>query len=215
LRALLSVADREGISALARDLLALDVEVFATDGTREHLAADGIEVRPVSELTGLPNLVGGQVKTFHPAIYAGILARRDVGAQMDELAEQGIGPIDIVVVNVNPFAPAVGAHLVPIDEAIEMIDVGGAALLGAAARDPAVFPDPDRLDIGRTPNPHLGFGAGIHYCVGANIARAELQEALAFLARRVERVELDGEPAYGTILGIYGLDALPLRLYPA
>ena len=61
----------------------------------------------------------------------------------------------------------------------------------------------------------LTFGAGIHYCVGANIARAELQEALAFLARRVERLELDGEPVYGTILGIYGLDALPLRLYPA
>lgn len=61
----------------------------------------------------------------------------------------------------------------------------------------------------------LTFGAGIHYCVGANIARAELQEALAFLAQRVERVELDGEPVYGTILGIYGLDALPLRLYPA
>jgi len=136
-RALLSVANRDGIVSLARELLALDVEVFATDGTREHLAADGIEVRPVSELTGLPTLIGGQVKTFHPAIYAGILARRDIPAQMDELIEQGIGAIDIVVVNVSPFAPAVGAQLVPIDEAIEMIDVGGAALLGAAARNGA------------------------------------------------------------------------------
>ncbi|HEU4571534.1 MAG TPA: bifunctional phosphoribosylaminoimidazolecarboxamide formyltransferase/IMP cyclohydrolase [Candidatus Limnocylindrales bacterium] len=136
MRALLSVANRDGISLLARDLQALDVEVYATDGTREHLAADGIEVRPVSELTGLPTLVGGQVKTFHPAIYAGILARRDVPDQMAELVEQGIGAIDIVVVNVNPFAPAVGL-LVPIDEAIEMIDVGGAALLGAAARNGA------------------------------------------------------------------------------
>ncbi len=137
LRALLSVANRDGISALARDLLALDIEIFATDGTREHLAADGIEVRPVSELTGLPTLIGGQIKTYHPAIYAGILARRDIPAQMEELASQGIGAIDIVVVNVSPFAPAVGAHLVPIDEAIEMIDVGGAALLGAAARNGA------------------------------------------------------------------------------
>src|SRR6266446_152339 len=136
-RALLSVANREGIVTLARELLALDVEVFATGGTRDHLAADGVEVRPVSELTGLPTLLGGQVKTFHPAIYAGILARRDIVAQMDELVEQGIGAIDIVVVNVSPFAPAVGAHLVPIDEAIEMIDVGGAALLGAAARNGA------------------------------------------------------------------------------
>jgi phosphoribosylaminoimidazolecarboxamide formyltransferase/IMP cyclohydrolase len=136
-RALLSVANREGIVTLARELLALDVEVFATEGTRDHLAADGVEVRPVSELTGLPSFLGGQVKTFHPAIYAGILARRDKPAQMDELVAQGIGAIDIVVVNVSPFAPAVGAHLVPIDEAIEMIDVGGAALLGAAARNGA------------------------------------------------------------------------------
>ena len=136
-RALLSVANRDGIVALARDLLALDVEVFATDGTREHLAADGIDVGSVSDLTGLPPLIGGQVKTFHPAIYGGILARRDVDAQMDELATQKIGPIDIVVVNVSPFAPAVGAQLVGIDEAIEMIDVGGAALLGAAARNAA------------------------------------------------------------------------------
>ena len=74
MRALLSVANRDGIVSLARELLALDVEVYATDGTRDHLAADGVEVRPVSELTGLPSLLGGQVKTFHPAIYAGILA---------------------------------------------------------------------------------------------------------------------------------------------
>jgi phosphoribosylaminoimidazolecarboxamide formyltransferase/IMP cyclohydrolase len=136
-RALLSVANREGIAALARDLLALEVEVFATDGTRDHLAADGIDVGAVSDLTGMPPLIGGQVKTFHPAIYAGILARRDVEAQMAELASQGIGPIDIVVVNVAPFAPAVGAQLVGLEEAIEMIDVGGAALLGAAARNGA------------------------------------------------------------------------------
>src|SRR5512141_1527599 len=68
-RALLSVANRDGIGSLARELLAADVEVYATDGTRDHLAADGIEVRPVSELTGLPTLIGGQVKTFYPAIY--------------------------------------------------------------------------------------------------------------------------------------------------
>ncbi len=135
MRALLSVANRDGVSAFARDLRALDVELFATDGTRDHLTADGVEVAPVSELTAVPPLVGGQVKTFHPAVYAGILARRDVPAQLEELAAQGIGLIDIVAVNVRPFAPEVGARMVPIDEAIEMIDVGGAALLGAAARN--------------------------------------------------------------------------------
>ncbi|MBA2372962.1 MAG: bifunctional phosphoribosylaminoimidazolecarboxamide formyltransferase/IMP cyclohydrolase [Chloroflexi bacterium] len=137
MRALLSVADRDGISTFARELRALDVEVYATDGTREHLAADGIEVESVSSLTKSAPLAGGQVKTFHPAVYAGILARRDVPAQLDELVEHGIGLIDIVVVNVKPFAPAVGAHLVGLDEAIEMIDIGGAALLGAAARNAA------------------------------------------------------------------------------
>src|SRR5580765_3523849 len=136
-RALLSVANREGISGLARDLVALGVEIFATDGTREHLAGDGVEVASVSELTKVPPLVGGQVKTFHPNVYAGILARRDVPDQLRELEATGIGLSDIVVVNVTPFAPAVGAQLVGIDEAIEMIDVGGAALLGAAARNAA------------------------------------------------------------------------------
>jgi phosphoribosylaminoimidazolecarboxamide formyltransferase / IMP cyclohydrolase len=136
-RALLSVANRDGISGLARDLLGLGVEIFATDGTREHLARDGVEVGSVSALTSIAPLVGGQVKTFHPAIYAGILARRDVPEQLSELEANAIGLIDIVVVNVTPFAPAVGARLVGIDEAIEMIDVGGAALLGAAARNAA------------------------------------------------------------------------------
>lgn len=135
MRALLSVANRDGISAFARDLQALGVELFATDGTRDHLAADGVEASSVSELTQVPPLVGGQVKTFHPAVYAGILARRDVPEQLAELAEHGIGLLDIVVVNVRPFAPEVGARLVGINEAIEMIDVGGAALLGAAARN--------------------------------------------------------------------------------
>ncbi len=134
-RALLSVADREGIVAFARDLQSLGVEIVATDGTREHLAAAGIEVESVSALTQVPPLVGGQVKTFHHSIYAGILARRDKPEQIAELQSQGIGLIDIVAVNVNPFAPLVGPRLLPIDDAIAMLDVGGAALLGAAARN--------------------------------------------------------------------------------
>jgi len=142
-RALLSVANREGISGLARALRALDVEIFATDGTREFLASDGIEVGSVSELTDGQTTVGGQVKTFHHAVYAGILARRDVPGQMAELTTQGIVPIDLVIVNVKPFAPAVGVKLVGLDEAIEMIDVLGAAARNsagvAAASDPSQY----------------------------------------------------------------------------
>jgi phosphoribosylaminoimidazolecarboxamide formyltransferase / IMP cyclohydrolase len=134
-RALLSVGNREGIADLARHLLDLGVEVFATEGTREMLAADKIEARPVSELTGAQPLAGGQVKTFHPAIYAGILARRTKPDELEELATNAIELIDVVVVNVKPFAPQVGERAVPLDEAIEMIDVGGTALLTAAARN--------------------------------------------------------------------------------
>jgi phosphoribosylaminoimidazolecarboxamide formyltransferase/IMP cyclohydrolase len=136
-RALLSVANRDGLSDFARALLGLGYELVATDGTREHLAADGIDAASVSDLTQVPPLVGGQVRTFHPQIYAGILARRDRRDQLDQLVEQGIGLIDLVVVNVKPFAPEVGRHHIGIDEAIELIDVAGAALLGAAARNAA------------------------------------------------------------------------------
>jgi phosphoribosylaminoimidazolecarboxamide formyltransferase/IMP cyclohydrolase len=136
-RALLSVANREGIATLARELHALDVEMFATDGTREFLAGEGVDVASVTDLTDGQPTIGGQVKTFHHAVYAGILARRDVDEQMADLKTQNIAPIDLVVVNVKPFAPSVGAKLVGLDEAIEMIDVGGAALLGAAARNSA------------------------------------------------------------------------------
>jgi phosphoribosylaminoimidazolecarboxamide formyltransferase/IMP cyclohydrolase len=144
-RALLSVASRDGITGFARGLLAQGVEVYATDGTREHLAQDGVDARPVAELTGSPTLLGGQVKTFHPGIYAGILARRDKPEQLAELEGQGIGLIDLVAVNVRPFGAEVGRRAVAIDQAVEMIDVGGAALLSAAARNAAgvtVVPSP-------------------------------------------------------------------------
>ena len=149
MRALLSVADRVGIAAFARELQSLGVEMFATDGTREFLAAEGVHVGSVNDLTDGGGTIGGQVKTFHHAVYAGILARRDVPEQMTDLKTQGIAPIDLVVVNVKAFAPSVGAKLVGIDEAIEMIDVGGAALLGAAARNSAgvaAASDPSHYD---------------------------------------------------------------------
>src|SRR5439155_4140311 len=136
-RALLSVATRDGITVFARGLQALGVDVFATDGTREHLAQDGVEVRPVADITGVRSMLDGQVKTFHHAVYAGILARRDQPEQLEELKREAIEPIDLVVVNVRPFGAEIGRALIGIDKAIDMIDVGGAALLGAAARNPA------------------------------------------------------------------------------
>jgi len=134
-RALLSVAKREGIADLARALTALGVELYATDGTRAALTEDGVESHSINELTGSESLAGGQVKTFHANVYAGILARRQVDSELEELAARGIELIDLVVVNVKPFGPEVGQRAVPLDEAIEMIDVGGTALLSAAARN--------------------------------------------------------------------------------
>lgn len=135
MRALLSVASREGISGFARGLQGLGVEVYATDGTREHLAQDGIEASPVSDLTGSESFLGGQVKTFHPSIYAGLVARRDKAEQLAELEAHGITAIDLLAVNVKPFGAQVNRSGVAIDQAVEMIDVAGAALLAAAARN--------------------------------------------------------------------------------
>jgi phosphoribosylaminoimidazolecarboxamide formyltransferase/IMP cyclohydrolase len=149
-RALLSVADRSGITDLARDLLDQGIEVYATDGTRAVLSEGGVEVHPVSDLTQMDELIGGLVKTYHPSIYAGILARRHMAEDTAGLEEQGIGAIDIVVVSIRPFAPQVGRRVVPIDEAVEMIDVGGLALLGAAARNfggVAAVCDPDEYGL--------------------------------------------------------------------
>ena len=149
MRALLSVANRDGIASLATALQALGVEVFATSGTRETLASEGVQVRPLEDLTGEAPLLGGRVRTFHPRIYAGILAHRNEPDELASLAEHDIAPLDLVVVNVKPFAPQVGARVVPLDQAIEMIDVAGVALLSAAARnyagvaavcDPADYP---------------------------------------------------------------------------
>src|SRR5688572_30803121 len=134
-RALLSVANRDGIVELARELLAPDVQAYATDRTRAGPAADGVEVESMAALTQHDPIAGGQVRAFHPAVYGGILARRHKPDELTELAEQGIELIDIVVVNVQPFAPQVGVRPVALDEAIEMIDVGGTALLAAAARN--------------------------------------------------------------------------------
>jgi phosphoribosylaminoimidazolecarboxamide formyltransferase / IMP cyclohydrolase len=134
-RALLSVGNREGIVPFAQELVALGAEIYATEGTRAFLAAAGVESRSISDLTNYPSLAGGQVRTFHPAVYAGIVARRDQPDQLAELERQGIKPIDLVVVNLRPFAPQVGERVVPLDDAISMIDIGGGPLLAAAARN--------------------------------------------------------------------------------
>ena len=136
-RALISAYDKTGIAAFARELVELGVEVLASSGTARMLADERIPVTPVEDLTGFGELLGHRVVTLHPAVHGGILARRDVPDDMAELRAHGIGPIDLVCVNLYPFERTVGRLDVAWEDAIEQIDVGGPALLRAAAKNHA------------------------------------------------------------------------------
>jgi phosphoribosylaminoimidazolecarboxamide formyltransferase/IMP cyclohydrolase len=138
MRAVVSVANREGLIDLGRELMAHNVEIFATSGTLNALQTAGIAAESISSLTDFPEILGGRVKTLHPAIMGGILARRDEPAHAAELSEHHILPIDIVVVNLYPFAETVARADTTLSEALEQIDIGGVTLVRAAAKN---FPD--------------------------------------------------------------------------
>ena len=145
LTALLSVSDKTGIVEFARALHALGVKLLSTGGTARLLAQAGLPVTEVSEVTGFPEMLDGRVKTLHPRIHGGLLARRDVPAHMAALQEHGIAPIDLLVINLYPFAQATARADCTLDDAIENIDIGGPAMLRAAAKnwpDVAVVIDP-------------------------------------------------------------------------
>ena len=135
MRAIISVANREGIVALGRELQTRSVGIFSTSGTASVLQEEGIEAQPVSELTGLPEILDGRVKTLHPAIFAGILARRDSETHMRELQEHDFAPVDMIVVNLYPFVETVARDDTTLNEALEQIDIGGVSLLRAAAKN--------------------------------------------------------------------------------
>ncbi|MDZ7747974.1 MAG: bifunctional phosphoribosylaminoimidazolecarboxamide formyltransferase/IMP cyclohydrolase [Halofilum sp. (in: g-proteobacteria)] len=146
-RALLSVSDKTGLLELARALAQRDVEILSTGGTARALREAGIAVTEVAEHTGFPEIMGGRVKTLHPRIHGGILGRREADA--DAMAEHAIAPIDLVAVNLYPFAETVARPDVTRDEAIENIDIGGPAMVRAAAKNQAavtVLTDPGDYD---------------------------------------------------------------------
>src|SRR4029077_7294385 len=132
--ALLGVSDKTGLLDFARGLRESGVELIATDGTLAALRGGGIEARAVSQLTGLPEMLAGGLKTLPPAVHAGILARRDSETHMRQLSEHGFVPIDIVVVSLYPFAETL-ARGADDDEVIENIDIGGPAMIRAAAKN--------------------------------------------------------------------------------
>jgi phosphoribosylaminoimidazolecarboxamide formyltransferase / IMP cyclohydrolase len=145
--ALMSVTDKTGLVDFARGLADLEWEIISTGGTASLLREAGITVREVSEETGLAEMLDGRVKTLHPAIHGGILARRDEPAHMQQLSRAGYRPIDLVVVNLYAFAAAAATAGIAPDEVIERIDIGGPALLRSAAKNFAhVLPVVDPAD---------------------------------------------------------------------
>jgi len=148
--ALISVSDKAGVVEFARSLARLGFTILSTGGTARALADRGIAVTEVARITGFPEILDGRVKTLHPAVHAGILARRDAPDHLRSLAEHAIGLIDVVAVNLYPFEATIAKPGCTLPEAIENIDVGGPAMLRAAAKNHAavtVIVDP--ADYGR------------------------------------------------------------------
>jgi phosphoribosylaminoimidazolecarboxamide formyltransferase/IMP cyclohydrolase len=146
-RALVSVSDKEGIIDFARVLKDFNIEIISTGGTAKALMEAGIPVVGISDVTGFPEMMDGRVKTLHPRVHGGLLARRDIPEHMNALQEHGIPAIDMVVVNLYPFARTVAREGVSLEEAIENIDIGGPSMIRSAAKNfagVAVVVDPSR-----------------------------------------------------------------------
>jgi phosphoribosylaminoimidazolecarboxamide formyltransferase / IMP cyclohydrolase len=169
MRAILSVSDKTGLVDLGRGLAALGVELVSTGGTATALAAAGLPVVSVSDVTGFPEMMDGRVKTLHPAIHAGILARRARPDDLEAIARHGITPVDLVVVNLYPFVKTAENPDTPFDELVEQIDIGGPSLVRAAAknfRDVLVVVDPADYaqvldELARDGGPALEFRFGL------------------------------------------------------
>ena len=135
IRAVISVSDKTGLGPFARTLAEQGVDIYSTGGTKKAIAEAGAPVKSISELTGFPEILDGRVKTLHPAVHGGILARRDVPDHMNQLETHGIGLIDMVVVNLYPFVETVSRDGVDLAEALENIDIGGPTLVRASAKN--------------------------------------------------------------------------------
>jgi phosphoribosylaminoimidazolecarboxamide formyltransferase/IMP cyclohydrolase len=146
---LISVSDKTGVVELAKELAALGAEILSTGGTAERLKGAGVPVVAVGDFTGSPEILDGRVKTLHPKIHGGLLGRRDDPRHRSQMEEQGIQPIDMVVVNLYPFEATVARPECTLEDAIENIDIGGPSMLRSAAknhRDVTVIVDPADYD---------------------------------------------------------------------
>lgn len=136
-RALLSVSDKSGILEFAQELEKMDYEILSTGGTKRFLEENGVSITAVDEITKFPEILGGRVKTLHPLVHGGLLAKHDDAQHQSEMAENGISPIDIVCVNLYPFRETISKPDVTVEDAIENIDIGGPTMLRSAAKNHA------------------------------------------------------------------------------
>ncbi len=160
-RALISVSDKRGVVEFARELASLGWEIVSTGGTARALTSAGIAVTPIEKVTGFPEMMDGRVKTLHPAVHGGLLARRNVAADLMALERHGIAPIDLVAVNLYPFRETVARPGVTVEQAVEQIDIGGPSMLRSAAKNhDAVTVVVDPADYARVIDALRSGGAG-------------------------------------------------------
>jgi phosphoribosylaminoimidazolecarboxamide formyltransferase / IMP cyclohydrolase len=210
-RALLSVSDKTGLPGFARALSARGFELVSTGGTASALAGAGLDVVGISDVTGFPEMMDGRVKTLHPAVHGGILARRSRPDDLAAIERHGIRPIDVVVVNLYPFVTTAADPGTSFDELVEQIDIGGPSLVRAAAknfRDVLVVVSPadytavlEQLDRPDGPEPAFRFEL-------ARKAFAHTAEYDAAIASELERVQVSGGRFDRTVDG----PAMPGRL---
>jgi len=179
LRAIISVSDKSGVVDFARGLHKLGFELFSTGGTKKALVEAGVKVRSVSDLTGFPEILDGRVKTLHPAVHGGILAKRDLPSHLAELDKNKIGLIDLVAVNLYPFKETVAKPDVGLDEALENIDIGGPTMIRASAKNfPHVLVVVDPADY-KPLLEHLGKG-GVKMEERKKLAQKAFQHVAAY-----------------------------------
>lgn len=177
-RALISVSDKTGVAEFARALADLDVTILSTGGTYAHLEENGIPVVPVHDVTGFPEILDGRVKTLHPNIHGGILARRNHAEDVEQLAQHDIEPIDLVVVNLYPFAQTIQRPDATMDLAMENVDIGGPTMVRAAAKnhsDVVVVVNPQRYA-------EIAAALATESGVSADLRRVLAQEAFSHTA---------------------------------
>jgi len=195
-RAILSVTDKTGLIDFAQKLADMGVELISTGGTAKLLRDSGISVKDISELTGFPEMLDGRVKTLHPKVHGGILHRRENPSHRTAVAEHGIQPIDMVVVNLYAFEKTAAKPGVHFEELIENIDIGGPSMIRSAAKnfqDVAVVTSPE--DYGRVAEEMAKSGAALSSTTKWRLARKAFATTAAYdsaIASTLERVSANG-----------------------